>query len=110
VNWLPTSEATIGGAFMTVGAFIAGGIAATRSEDPDAAGVRAGLLGGVVGVLLLRVTVVSSALGGTTVVWRSASRVAFIILASGVVLCVAPLFGRAFGRVGGWAASRVLAR
>ena len=51
VNWLPASEANIAGSIIIFGAFIAGFIAATRSTEPDAAGFRAGLLGGIVAVL-----------------------------------------------------------
>lgn len=45
---LPNSEATIGGAVMTIIAAIAGAIAAAGSAKPGAAGLRAGLSGGVV--------------------------------------------------------------
>jgi len=103
IDRLPNSEATIGGGIMIVGAFIAGVIAAIRSTDPGAAGLRAGFLGGVVGVLTFVVTV------GTTAAW-SLYRVVFYIVASGVVLCVAPLFGLGCGRVGGWVANAVASR
>jgi hypothetical protein len=83
-----------------VGALIAGGIAATRSTDPSAAGLRAGLLGGVVSVLSVVVTVGSSA------AWPLSS-VVFGVFAAIVVLCVAPVFGLAFGRIGGWVANTV---
>jgi hypothetical protein len=93
---------------MTLGAFVAGAAAATRSVDPDAAGLRAGLLGGALGVLALLVRVVSTAIDGTAA-WPL-TRVAFWAFASGVVLCVAPLFGLACGRIGGWVAKTVASR
>ncbi|MFC7028961.1 hypothetical protein ACFQJ5_17260 [Halomicroarcula sp. GCM10025324] len=94
VNWLPDSEATVGGGIMIIGAFIAGVIAAIR---------RAGFLGAVVGVVTFLFTV------GTTTVWPL-SRVVFFVFASGLVLCVAPIFGLVFGRVGGLIANAVSAR
>ncbi|WP_313692942.1 DUF5518 domain-containing protein [Halorarum halobium] len=68
INWLPNSEATIGGGIMVIGAFIAGGIAVIRSRDPDDVGFRAGFLGGVVAVLTLIVTVVKWCDGGMAAV------------------------------------------
>ncbi|MFB9804983.1 DUF5518 domain-containing protein [Haladaptatus pallidirubidus] len=103
INWLPNSEATIGGGTMTIGAFIAGVIAVIRSADPDAAGLRAGFLDGVLAVLTFIVTV------GTAVAWPL-SRVVFFVFASGLILCVAPIFGLGFGRVGGWVANTVASR
>jgi len=107
VNLLPNSEATIGGAFIIFGALIAGGIAATRSADPEAAGFRAGFLGGVVGVLGLIATVFRPALGGGAVAWPSLFELGFIIFASGLTLGLTPVIGLACGRIGGWAASKV---
>jgi hypothetical protein len=103
VNWLPNSEATIGGGIMIVGAFIAGGIAAIRSTDPDAAGLRAGFLGGVLAVLTFLVT------AGTTAAWPL-SRVVFFVFATVGILCIAPIFGLGCGRVGGWVANTVASR
>ena len=101
INWMPNSEATIGGSIMTVGAFIAGVIAVSRSTDADAAGVRAGILGGVVGVSMFIVIVASDVLSGSPASW-SVSRVVFFGFASVLFLFVAPIFGLVFGRVGGW--------
>ncbi|RDZ51192.1 hypothetical protein C5C07_16445 [Haloferax sp. Atlit-4N] len=95
VNWLPNSEATAGAGMMIFGAFIAGAVAAVRSTDSDAAGLRAGLLGGVLELFVFVVT------AGTTAAWPL-SRVAFFAFAGGVVLCLAPLFGLGCGRIGGW--------
>ncbi|WP_122088582.1 DUF5518 domain-containing protein [Halalkalicoccus subterraneus] len=103
LNWLPNSEATPGGGIMIVGAFIAGAIATICSTDPDAAGLRAGFLAGVLELLTFIVSV------GTPAAW-SLSRVVFFVFASGVVICVAPLFGRGSGRVGGWVADSVVSR
>ncbi|MCU4972078.1 DUF5518 domain-containing protein [Halobacteria archaeon AArc-m2/3/4] len=109
VNWVPNSEATVGGGVMIIGAFIAGVVAAIYSTDPDAAGLRAGFLGGALAVLALVVTVVSGAISGTMAAWPL-SRVVFWVFASGLVLCVAPLFGLGFGRAGGWVANAVASR
>ena len=103
VNWLPDSEATVGGGIMIIGAFTAGVIAAIRSTDSDAAGLRAGFLGAVVAIITFLFT------GGTTTVWPL-SRVVFFVFASGLVLCVAPMFGLVFGRVGGVLTNTVSAR
>ncbi|MDS0284476.1 DUF5518 domain-containing protein [Haloarcula onubensis] len=101
LNWLPDSQATVGGSAMIVGAFIAGGLAATRSADSGATGLRAGLLGGVIGLLTFVVTV------DTTAPWP-VSRVLFWGLSGIAVLCVAPLFGLGCGRLGGWVANAVI--
>jgi hypothetical protein len=85
---------------MIVGALIAGGIAATRSVDSGAAGVRAGLLGGLIEILLLTVRV------DITAAWPL-SRVVFWVVAGMFVLIVAPVFGLVFGRAGGWVATTV---
>jgi hypothetical protein len=106
LNRLPNSEATLGGSVMIFGAFIAGILAEVRSTDPDAAGLRAGVLGGIVAVLTLIVTVASTATSGTTAAWPL-SRVGFWVVAVGAVLCVAPMFGLGFGRVGGWVVNTV---
>ncbi len=45
INWLPNSEASIGGGVMLFGSIIAGAIAANRSVKPSAAGLRGGFLG-----------------------------------------------------------------
>jgi hypothetical protein len=103
VNWLPDSRATIGGGIMILGAFIAGVVAATRSTDSGAAGLRAGLIAAVVSVVTFVVT------GGTTVAWPL-SRVVFFVFASGLVLCVVPVFGLVCGRVGGWIVNTVASR
>ena len=103
LNWLPNSRATVGGGAIIVGALIAGGFAATRSIDSGAAGLRAGLLGGRIGlaVFFLRVD--------TSVVWPL-SRVLFWTVAGGMLVCVAPVFGFLSGRIGGWVADVVRTR
>jgi hypothetical protein len=103
LDWLPNSEATIGGGSMICGAFIAGVIAAVRSANPSAAGLRAGFIGAVLGLLVFIGTV------GTTVAW-SLSGVVFWVFASGLVVCMASLFGLGFGRFGGWVATTVRSR
>jgi hypothetical protein len=86
---------------MIVGAFIAGSIATTRSTDSGAAGLRVGLLGGVIGLLTFVVTV------DTAAAWP-VSRVLFWAFAGITVLCIAPLFGLGFGRLGGRVANAVV--
>ncbi|RDZ39852.1 hypothetical protein C5B91_17710 [Haloferax sp. Atlit-10N] len=103
LNRLPNSEATVGAGIMIFGAFVAGAIAAVRSADPDAAGLRAGFLGGALELLVFMVT------SGTTTAWPL-SRVAFFALASAFVLCLAPVFGLGCGRVGGWVVRSVASR
>lgn len=100
LNWLPNSGATVGGGAMIVGALIAGGIATTRSADSGAAGVRAGLLGGIFEILVFTLRV------DATAAWPL-SRVVFWVFAGIFVLCVAPVFGLVFGRVGGWVTTAV---
>jgi hypothetical protein len=103
LNRLPNSQATVGGGAMIVGALIAGGLAATRSVDSGATGLRAGVLGGVVGLFTFVVMVDTSA------AWPL-SRVLFWVFAGIAVLCVAPAFGLVFGRIGGWVANAVAPR
>jgi hypothetical protein len=107
LNRTPNSEATVGGSIMIVGAFVAGVIATNRSTAPDAAGFRAGLLAGVVGVSSLVVRAVSDALGGSAAAWPL-SRVGFFVFAGVLFLFVAPLFGLVCGRVGGWMTTTVV--
>jgi hypothetical protein len=96
VNWLPDSEATVGGGVMLIGAMIAGALAVSRSVDPSAAGLRTGLLGGVVAILTF---VGTEALAAT---W-SPSRLVFFTIAGVGILCISPVFGL----VSGWAGGRV---
>ena len=109
IDLLPNSEATIGGGVVIIGAFIAGVIAAVRVTDPDAAGLRAGFLGGILGICSFIVTVVSTATSGTAAAWPL-SRVVFWIFAIVLVLCASPVFGLVCGHVGGWIANTVLSR
>ena len=100
LNWLPNSRATVGGGAMIVGAMIAGALAADRATDPGAAGLRAGFLGGVVAVVAFAVRLTA------TEPW-SVSRIAFVGAAIVTVLCLSPVFGLGFGRLGGWVANSV---
>jgi len=95
IDWLPNSEATVGGGVTVVGALIAGGIAVNRSIEPSAAGLRAGFLGGVIAVFVFVLT------EGTTVAW-SLNTVVFFLIAVVMLLCLSPVFGLIFGRIGGW--------
>lgn len=99
-NWLPDSQATISGSMMIVGSLIAGGLAAARSTDSGAAGLRAGFIGGVVGLLRFVLTI------DTTAAWPLSS-VLFGVFAGAVVLFVAPAFGLGCGLLGGWVANAV---
>lgn len=100
INWLPNSEATIGGGVMVVGSIISGAVAANRSAEPSAAGVRAGFLGGLIAVSVFIFT------DGTTVRW-SLNTIVFFIIAVVMVLCVSPMFGLVSGHIGGWIANTV---
>lgn len=94
---------------MLIGAFLAGVIAALRSTDPAASGLRAGFIGGAVAVFTLAMRVVSTAISGMAAAWPL-SRIAFWLVVSGFVLCVAPVFGLVCGRVGGGLTNTVLSR
>lgn len=100
IDWLPNSEATVGGGVMVVGALIAGGIAANRSVEPSAAGLRAGFLGGLIAVAVFIFT------EGATVAW-SLNTFVFFLIAVVMLLCFSPVFGLLFGRIGGWVADTV---
>lgn len=103
LNTLPNSQATVGGGAMIMGALIGGGLAATRSVDAGATGLRAGVLGGVVGLFTFVVVVDISA------AWPL-SRILFWVFAGVAFLCAASIFGLAFGRIGGWVANAVAPR
>jgi hypothetical protein len=94
---------------MVFGAFLAGAIAVLRSTDPAASGLRAGFIGGAVAVFTLTMRVASTAISGTAAAWPL-SRIVFWIVASGFVLCVAPVFGLVCGRVGGGLTNTVLSQ
>jgi len=100
INWLPNSEATAGGGAIIVGPMIAGAVAANRSVESSAAGLRAGFLGGVVAVSGFILT------EATAVAW-SLNTIVFFLIAAGMLLCFSPVFGLIFGRIGGWAANTV---
>jgi hypothetical protein len=94
---------------MLIGAFLAGVIAGFRSTDPAASGLRAGFIGGAVAVFTLMIRVVGTAVSGMAAAWPL-SRIAFWVVASGFVLCVAPVFGLVCGRIGGGVTTTVLSR
>jgi hypothetical protein len=100
INWLPNSKATIGGGVILVGTMIAGAVAANRSVEPSAAGLRAGFLGGVIAVSVFLLT------EATTVTW-SLNTIVFFLIAVVMLLCVSPVFGLISGRIGGWVANTV---
>jgi hypothetical protein len=100
INWLPNSEVTVGGGVMLVGAMIAGAVAANRSVDPSAAGLRAGFLGSVIAVSVFILT------EGTTVTW-SLNTIMFFLVAVVMLLCISPVFGLISGRIGGWVANTI---
>ncbi|MEZ3165225.1 DUF5518 domain-containing protein [Halorubrum sp. RMP-47] len=100
LNWLPNSEATVGGGVMIVGALLAGAIATRRSVGPSAAGLRAGFLGGVTAVVVFLIT------EGMTVAWSLNTSV-FFAIAIVMILSITPVFGLIFGRIGGWVANTV---
>lgn len=94
IDRLPNGEATIGAGIMVIGAAIAG-VVAEGTKESGAAGIRAGFLGGVIDILVLGVTI-------DPAVIRQPNQLPFLMLAVLAVLCVWPLFGLAFGRLGGW--------
>ena len=100
INWLPNAEATAGGGVMIVGPIIAGAIAAKRSVEPSAAGLRTGFLAGVVAISGFILT------EATAVAW-SLNTIVFFLIAAGMLLCLSPVFGLIFGHIGGWAANTV---
>lgn len=100
INWLPDSEATVGGGVTLVGAMIAGAIAANRSVEPGAAGLRAGFLGGMIAISVFSLT------EATTVPW-SLSTIAFFLIACATFLSLSSVFGLISGRIGGWVATSV---
>lgn len=100
INWLPNSEATAGGGAIIIGPMIAGAIAAKRSVEPDAVGLRAGFLGGIVAVSGFMLT------EATSVAW-SLNTTVFFLIAVVMLLCLSSVFGLIFGRIGGWAVSSV---
>lgn len=108
VDRLPNSEATVGAGIMVFGGFIAGVVAATRASDPGAAGLRAGVVGGVVGVT--RVVVEYFGASHATIGPWEPSRIVPLLIAAAVFLALGPGFGLVFGRVGGWLTDAVVTR
>ncbi|WP_318570702.1 DUF5518 domain-containing protein [Salinigranum marinum] len=100
INWLPNSEATVGGGAMIVGPIIAGAVAANGSVEPSAAGLRAGFLGGMIAVSVFILT------EGTTVTW-SLNTIIFFLIAVVMLLCISPVFGLISGRIGGRVANTI---
>ena len=100
INWLPNSQATVGGGVLIVGPVIAGAVATKRSLDPSAAGLRGGFLAGIVTISVFILT------EGTTVNW-SLNTISFFIIASVMLLSLSPVFGLISGRIGGWVLSTV---
>lgn len=85
---------------MIVGAMIAGAVAATRSVEPSAAGLRAGFLGGMIAVSVFIYT------DSATVTWSLNTSV-FFLIAVVTILCISPVVGLISGRIGGWVANTV---
>lgn len=103
LNRLPNADADLAGGIMIFGAFAAGAVAAARSADPDAAGLRAGVLAGVVGVLTPLVTAEGPSVAGL-LEWPSPWG---LLALAAVVLVLATVFGAVFGHLGGWLVSTV---
>lgn len=101
INWLPNSEATVGGGVLFVGPLIAGAIAVKRSVEPGAAGLRGGVLGGVIAVAVFLFT------EGPTIAW-SLNMTVFFLIAVVMILCLSPMCGLISGRIGGWIADAVV--
>lgn len=110
INWLPNSEADFEAGIMIFGAFIAGSIAALRSTDPDAAGYRAGLLGGVMALLTLFVAAVRYAIENIAIAGPLLSSVVILVVGSTFILVFAPLVGSVCGQIGGWVVTTLTTR
>ena len=109
LRWAPAADADLGAGIMILGAFAAGAIAVRRSVSPAATGIRTGVLGGIVAVVSLTVTGLRPAItAGTGSV--GSFRIAFLLVGSVMILCLAPVFGWVSGRIGGWVATTVSAR
>ena len=106
LNWLPNADADVAGGMMIVGAFAAGGLAVARSADPDAAGLRAGVLAGVVGVLTPLVTAEGPPIAAL-IEWPSPWG---LVALAAVVVVLSTAFGAVFGHLGGWVVSTVSRR
>lgn len=103
-NWLPHFEVDATGSIIVIGAVIAGSIAVIRSIDPGAAGIRTGLLGGILEILVF-------SFGDTLAyIMGSAGTFIVVIFASGVLLVGLAAFGWVFGRLGGWVTNVVTTR
>lgn len=100
VNWLPSSEATVGGGAMLIGPLIAGAVATSDAVEPDAAGLRGGFLGGLVAISAFVLT------EARAVAW-SLNTAVFFGVACLLLLCLSPVFGLVCGRIGGWTANAV---
>ncbi|MFC7058337.1 DUF5518 domain-containing protein [Halovenus salina] len=103
IEQLPHSVATPAGSVMVLGAAIAGALAARFSTDPDAAGARAGVLGA-------GLSVISSLVRAITAPTDAQSSVGALLFAGVIVVCLAPLFGLACGRLGAWVDAAVTGR
>jgi len=103
INRLPNSEVTLGAAVMLIGAAIAGAVAATRSVAPGAVGLRVGLFGAVVELVVDLPSVDAIA------AWP-ASKLPFFAIAVVALACIASVLGWVFGRIGGRVADAVLTR
>ena len=106
-GWLPGTEIDIGAGIMIFGAFIAGFIAAMRSVNPDAAGLRAGLLGGTIAILISIISEASFAIKNTMIAWPSAPSTLVFVIFSVIILVLTPLFGLIFGLIGGRVAATI---
>ena len=106
-GWLPDTEIDIGAGIMIFRAFIAGFIAVIRSVNPDAAGLRAGLLGGIVAILISIISEASFAIKNTMIAWPSAPSTLVFVIFSVIILVLTPLFGLIFGLIGGRVAATI---
>lgn len=108
INLAPTGEADIAGGILLIGSLVAGGIAALRAADPEAAGLRSGLLSAFVAVLTMLLTEVDLGIGVTAGKYPVRLDTIPILLFASLFICVViPLFGLCFGRIGGWVVHKV---
>jgi len=95
---------------VTVAGLVAGYLAAGRAADPDAAGLRAGVVGGLPAVAWLLATILGGATALSGPAWFEAAGLAFAVGATvslaALVTGVAAVVGVVGARVGGWVAAR----
>lgn len=95
---------------VAVAGLVAGYLAAGRAADPDAVGLRAGVVGGLPGVAWLLAAILGDATALSGPAWFEVAGLAFVVGATSavaaLVLALAAVVGVLGARVGGWVAAR----